>query len=177
MTFPKRELTPSTPKIFFVDADFVKKIIPDNLKDVESESITHVEKIKGDKFEFANSLLNIYKNEATLVITTRLHCALPCVAFGIPVILFHNPNDRRMDTVNGIGLKIYRDRMNYPKIVNYILNYFGCLDYIKKLHRNYYLKKLKRNNAINWNPGTLNIESVKEEIIGGLKTLITQKFK
>lgn len=176
MTFPRRISTPLKQKIFFVDADFVKNILPNSLKNIENESISHVEKIKGNKFEFANNLLKKYKNEATLVITTRLHCALPCVALGIPVILFHNPNDRRMDTVKGIGLKIYKDRANYPKILNFILNYLGLLEPIKNWHRNIYLKKLVNNNSINWNPDILNIESIKEEIIGGLNKMIEQKF-
>ncbi|PIP87352.1 hypothetical protein COW81_00735 [Candidatus Campbellbacteria bacterium CG22_combo_CG10-13_8_21_14_all_36_13] len=37
------------------------------------------------KFNKASEVLDLYKN-ASLVITSRLHCALPCVAFGTPVI-------------------------------------------------------------------------------------------
>jgi len=46
------------------------------------------------RLERANRLLERYAR-AKLVITTRLHCALPCVAFGTPVLLVtespHNP--------------------------------------------------------------------------------------
>lgn len=42
------------------------------------------------KWHKAHALLKLYKH-AELVITTRLHCALPCRAFGTPVIFLH-PN-------------------------------------------------------------------------------------
>ena len=35
----------------------------------------------------ARNLCNRYKKEAKLVITSRLHCAVPCMAMGIPVVL------------------------------------------------------------------------------------------
>lgn len=41
-------------------------------------------------------LLNLYKN-AKLVITTRLHCALPCLAFRTPVIYISNKEDKRIN--------------------------------------------------------------------------------
>ena len=41
--------------------------------------------------DHARSLLSLYRNRARLVVTTFLHCALPCLAMGIPVIVFY-PN-------------------------------------------------------------------------------------
>lgn len=41
----------------------------------------------------AASLLDTYRNEAGLIITSLLHCALPAIAMGIPVIVFFPPND------------------------------------------------------------------------------------
>ncbi len=35
----------------------------------------------------AKELLERYKNEAGLVVTSKLHCAIPCLAMGIPVVL------------------------------------------------------------------------------------------
>lgn len=57
---------------------------------------------KESKFQRAQEYLNKYA-QAELVITRRLHAALPCVAFGTPVILVHeNPDDPRFG-----GLKDY----------------------------------------------------------------------
>jgi Polysaccharide pyruvyl transferase len=36
----------------------------------------------------ARELLALYRTHARLVITTFLHCALPCIAMGIPVVVF-----------------------------------------------------------------------------------------
>ena len=40
------------------------------------------------RFNKANELLNIYRN-AKLILTTRLHCVLPCRAFGTNVLFIH----------------------------------------------------------------------------------------
>ncbi|MFY7878799.1 MAG: polysaccharide pyruvyl transferase family protein [Lacibacter sp.] len=38
--------------------------------------------------------------EASVIVTTKIHCALPCLGMGAPVILIHpNPQDPRLDTV------------------------------------------------------------------------------
>ena len=39
---------------------------------------------------YARELLDEYRNNARLVITSRLHCAAPCYAMGIPVVLVLN---------------------------------------------------------------------------------------
>lgn len=46
------------------------------------------------RYEMAQHLLNNYKR-ARCVITSRLHVAMPCLAFGTPVLLITNQNDPR----------------------------------------------------------------------------------
>jgi hypothetical protein len=47
-------------------------------------------------FERADTLLASYCR-AKLVITTKIHCAIPCLAMGVPVILVHsNPSEERL---------------------------------------------------------------------------------
>ena len=41
----------------------------------------------------AEELLTIYRSRAKLIITTLLHCALPAIAMGIPVVVFFPPNE------------------------------------------------------------------------------------
>jgi hypothetical protein len=57
-----------------------------------------------------NSLLERYC-KAALVITTKIHCALPCLGMGANVMLIHpNPNDPRLATVaEFIGIMSYKD--------------------------------------------------------------------
>ena len=93
---PKRKKTPKEDKVFFVDTpNELEKYIPERIRQ-NSEYISHVinvntlnysEKERKMYDEIARNLVNRYKNEATLVVTSRLHCAVPCMAMGIPVIL------------------------------------------------------------------------------------------
>jgi hypothetical protein len=45
------------------------------------------------RFEIAEDLLKTY-SRASVVVTTRLHCALPCVAMGTPVLLLDTAKDQ-----------------------------------------------------------------------------------
>lgn len=72
----------------------------------EAEYITHV--LPGDtysfreKFVIADELLEKYST-AKLVITSRIHCALPCLAMGTPVI-YLNGFDTNFDTCRFDGI-------------------------------------------------------------------------
>ena len=57
---------------------------------------------ESEKFEIAESLLRKYAR-AKLVITSRIHCALPCLAMGTPVI-FLDAFDREYDTCRFDGI-------------------------------------------------------------------------
>lgn len=97
----KRKMQPETGKVYCVDIlEEIKTFIPDELrKNIVYR--TH------DDFRFsaddkeADKLASDYINEwfaelrenAKLVITSRLHCALPCVAMGIPVVVARGYRD------------------------------------------------------------------------------------
>lgn len=64
--------------------------IPDDLKD-HIQKRTHIYKsIKATTDEYAKALLAEYASRAKLVITSRLHAALPCLAVGVPVVFIHS---------------------------------------------------------------------------------------
>ena len=72
----------------------IKKLVPSNLRNEaiyisnqNFEASTHEE-----KFEIAKHLLAKYAS-AKLVVTSRIHVALPCLAFGTPVIFIHPERD------------------------------------------------------------------------------------
>ena len=58
-----------------------------DLRDVDiCTQLTTLETSQDERFQAAEQLLETYR-QAALVITTRIHCALPCLGMGIPVIL------------------------------------------------------------------------------------------
>mgnify|MGYP005888622873 CR=1 FL=1 len=101
---PKRDKTPNKKKCFLVDIPVeLEKYIPNEIRKY-SEYLSH--EVKFSKYpiddnenkamdEIAKRILERYKNEATLIVTGRLHVAVPCLAMGIPVILACNNLDFR----------------------------------------------------------------------------------
>lgn len=55
------------------------------------------------RFAHAERLLRLYRS-ARLVVTSRLHCALPAIAGGTPVVIVHhNPGDPRFGALEGLA--------------------------------------------------------------------------
>lgn len=106
--FPKRKVTPKSSKVFFIDiSEACKAHIPAELLAC-GEFLTHAEKIQAypmtqvedARLEAkARTLLERYRQEATLIVTGRLHAALPCMAMGIPVVLACDNLDFRFSWV------------------------------------------------------------------------------
>lgn len=80
----------------------INKLIPKNFRinsisltnELENPYISH-----NQKFEIANSILEEVAN-AKFVVTSRIHIALPAVAFGVPVIFLNNNlNNKRFDGI------------------------------------------------------------------------------
>jgi len=110
LTFPTRTTSASQRKVFLVDVpEFLRRIVPDELIN-ESVSVSHdVHDGYGEtiKFDIARHLLSLYRDQARVVITTRLHCTLPCLAMGIPVIFFADTREARVTVAQEVGLKTY----------------------------------------------------------------------
>ncbi|MBW1616959.1 MAG: polysaccharide pyruvyl transferase family protein [Deltaproteobacteria bacterium] len=149
LTFPKREIEPKKGKVFIVDAGHIP--IPESLSK-QAIKITHsAHSIYGHKIRMlmAKKLLATYRDEANLIITTRLHCALPCIAMGIPVIFFGNPNDYRLSPLSDINIKINKP-YNNKEIT------------LSEFHKN-----------IDWKPLPISIEQEKQV----LKTLTQSRLQ
>lgn len=89
-------------KVFLVDVieEFYPYIPEELLKDAERNSqISSKFSMMNEDIANNESLLSVHrwldnlKKEAKLVITSRLHLALPCIAMGIPVIVARRDND------------------------------------------------------------------------------------
>lgn len=114
LTLDKREKSPENGKIFVVDLyKKALKKLPKEIQEKADFSITHIYSWDKDKdikyedaMEFENKareILELYKTQAALVITSRIHVAMPCIAMGIPVVFIaKNVNNERYDILQGI---------------------------------------------------------------------------
>lgn len=106
LTFPTREMTSNQNKIYAVDLpeDIVEKLTT-KFKDkliVKNQSIPldqHMSATEEANYcmRKAEERLNEYRDNAALMVTSRLHCAVPCLAMGIPVILIREHYDERFE--------------------------------------------------------------------------------
>ena len=64
------------------------------------------------KMSLAEELLSVYE-KSELVVTSRMHCALPCVAMGVPVLYF-GTSEYRTDVLSDIGVKRYPPLLSNP---------------------------------------------------------------
>lgn len=111
MSLPRREREPPDGRVVIVDAD--KIAIPKSIYRGSARFSHGVAHVRGEtKLQYARDLLDLYRDTARLVITTRLHCALPCIAMGIPVVFFGDPADYRTKVVRDIGGTIYDYRLH-----------------------------------------------------------------
>ncbi len=106
LTFPQRQQAPRDGKVFLVDAESIA--VPRALRS-RAIKVTHTVAPVGHQvtLPYARRLLDTYRDQASLVITTRLHAALPCIAMGIPVVYFGRRSDGRTTIIEDIGGTIY----------------------------------------------------------------------
>ncbi|MDR2790729.1 MAG: polysaccharide pyruvyl transferase family protein [Campylobacteraceae bacterium] len=120
LTFDTRKNTPKNGKVFVVDlTKKAMKKLPQKIKNIADMSITHsyywdnypVSYEGALEFEReARRILDRYRDEARLVITSKIHVAMPCAALGIPVVFIHEKSENvRFDVLHGI-LPIYHPR-------------------------------------------------------------------
>lgn len=83
--------------------------------------VTHVSQSvdRQEKMVQAHHLLSLYQR-AKLVVTSRLHCILPCLAFNTPVILLFNAwdTDPRFDGLSELMSIVGRDHIDWGNHIN-----------------------------------------------------------
>ncbi len=144
LTLPKREASVEQNKVFLVGVSkAIYKYIPislrENAVEVNQQWVVPEERLDWQSsYERSKSLIETYKNQAKLIITCALHCAAPCVAMGIPVVLIalEEENLNRFSAVSGI-LRIWT-------------------------------KKELKNGQVDFNPNVLDIESLKKDMLENL---------
>ena len=139
LSLPKRTPKSTQTKIFLVNVkkEFLPYIPDDILKNAEFINQRRVlgERHWSEWYQESQNLLMRYKDEAKLIITNALHCASPCTAFGIPVILIQDDIEQntRFSALYGI------------------LHYYTLQDFIDK--------------KVDFNPKAPNIESLKNDML------------
>lgn len=116
ITFPKRP-----PKeyqtVYFVDApEYIKKDIPKEYLKC-CKFLHHERELRKKDYYDKNyarnltiDLLREYYNQAKLVITSRLHCASPCIGLGIPTIIVREYKGYTFDWINQfVDIYLYQD--------------------------------------------------------------------
>lgn len=83
----------------------------------------------------ASILLDRYRTRARLIITTLLHCALPAMAMGIPVVVFYPPNE-------GAAHESDRER-------------FSAIEGLVPINR------LDDVAGVDWNPAPVDVSALK----------------
>lgn len=109
LTFPTRNKVPKAGKVILTDTEGIN--IPETLTRNAlraSHRLSSPDFPETIKRDMAGILLRLYREQARLVITTRLHCALPCIAMGIPVVFFGNREDSRFSVLQATGMPIYQ---------------------------------------------------------------------
>jgi hypothetical protein len=108
----------------FIDTQLLESAIFIN-QEPPSNTYTH-----GEKFEMAEDLLRKYA-KAKLVITSRIHCALPCLAMGTPVI-FVNGFDSFVDSCRFDGILELFNRIDINSNTGIFTSNFGLKEKIDK---------------------------------------------
>ncbi|MBP2662123.1 MAG: polysaccharide pyruvyl transferase family protein [Firmicutes bacterium] len=148
--FPKCK-EPADGSVIFADAPkSVLPWIPTQILDSDvlfttQQYVFHEDEIKDYKnlFRFVKSKYEFYQKKARLIITSRLHVALPCTAFGIPVVLVKDKVDTRFSFIEKY-IPIY-NREHYQNI-----NWFPAvpdIEPIKKKLINFAIERIKAAEA------------------------------
>jgi Polysaccharide pyruvyl transferase len=150
LTFPARASSPKNGRVFRVDADDIK--IPAALRrGAVRVAHTVVPLRDSTKLQYARELLEFYRDNARLVITSRLHCALPCIAMGIPVVFFGDPADYRTRIVSDIGGTIYNRKLHRKRMIGAV---GAAID------------------PVDWSPRPLEVATIKTNLLKAVATRI-----
>lgn len=98
---------------------------------LEAEYISHVVSEKNyrsevNKFNYARVLLEKY-SRAKYVVTSRIHCAIPCLGMDTPVLFIYNINQRESSSCRFNGI------LELLHIISYDNGKMGCLLFENKI--------------------------------------------
>lgn len=89
-------------KKVLINAEYIKHEIYDSFENEDA------------KFEYADKILKCY-SKAKFIVTSRIHCALPCLSMNTPVLYIDNVNDSEVSSCRLDGLKEFFNIIKYNK--------------------------------------------------------------
>lgn len=152
LTLPRREKVPENGRVYMVGlSPAAKSAVPKRIAGdavvVDQAKLRIPDMSPGMKQVISQHLLDTYARTASLVITSKIHCAMPCIAMGIPVVFIYD-NDKRDDYRVGL----------IEDLVG--INYVG----VSWVHRKFLNRFF---NRINWSPVPVELEAEKVKIRNG----------
>lgn len=122
-TFPKRKLDRMPSKVFVVDAnEDALKHMPEKLRK-KVVFCSHFTDEMSDIKRKAKERYELYKSEASLVVTSLLHCSVPCIAAGIPTIITKEKYSYRFAWLERLCRTYLKDEFSdidwYPQPIEY----------------------------------------------------------
>lgn len=140
LTFPRRLPCDTQTEVFIVSKD---RVILDHMPDSLGKTtfINHYSGIDDFDINMAatQQLLETYRDRARLIVTTLLHCALPAIAMGIPVVILYPIKDAKRQQSD-------RER-------------FSSLERLIRIFR------FDEIGAVNWDGETIDVSAEKLAII------------
>lgn len=149
LTFPRRQSSPQHGKVYIVGVSkAARSAIPRRIRDkavIVDQAKLRVPGLTPEiKESLCEHLLEMYRDTASLVITSKIHCAMPCIAMGVPVVFLYDSkkkNDYRVGVVKEIIGINYVDETVFGRLINRFVG-----------------------KKIDWAPSPVDIESEKGSI-------------
>lgn len=153
LTLPRRECEPENGRIYMVGlSKGAESAVPRSIRRravvVDQAKLRLPDLTPGLKEEISQHLLDTYSRTASLVITSKIHCAMPCIAMGIPVVFLYDK-----EKLDDYRVGIIKDLIG--------IQYVGE----SKLDR-LFLNRL-RGLKVDWSPKPLEFEGEKQVIREG----------
>ncbi len=185
--FPRRKSSPGKPKIFLADIpESLTEYIPEEIK-LNAEYVKHqiefnrlsdsdfmTEEEYRQFYQTGVNQLDRYRKEATLVVTSRLHAAAPCMAMGIPVILVSDNFDGRFSWIDKYLTLYTPDKFKEivwnPEAVDYEEDKRAITEiFIREIQRRF--EQVKDSQWLNDYYGLRTRSMINSELVKGLKEL------
>lgn len=148
LTLPRRQSEPKNGRVFLVNADYVP--VPAALRNgaVVVNQNVHLGLSPSTQRAMAEDLLVAYRDRARLVITTKIHCAMPCAAMGIPTVFIGDArNVTRLEPVSRI-LPVNQFRHSSNRLLRTINRSRANVAFMR---------------SVDWDPSPIDYESEKDQ--------------
>jgi hypothetical protein len=153
LTLPRRETAPQNGRIYMVGLSKAATVaVPKSIRRsavvVDQAKLRLPEMSPALKEQVSQHLLDTYSKTASLVITSKIHCAMPCIAMGIPVVFLYDKAKQ-----DDYRVSIVKDLIG--------------IQYVGEGRLDKWVTNRLRGRKINWSPQPLEFEEEKRKIREG----------